>query len=85
MKILLKGLGPNDKIQYNNNWFTNGAVVDIDSRHAEAYINANLAVEVKSSEDIEEALALQSLEAKNDEKRKELQTKRKSREEVKPE
>lgn len=76
MIISLTGLGPNDKIQYNDKWYSNGAIIDIDSKHAEAYINAKLAIEIKTKEDGEEALLLKELEMRNNIKRKEINIKK---------
>ena len=75
MTISLIGLGPNDRIQYKNNWYSNGAIIDMDPKHAEAYINAKLAIEIKSGQDEKDALALKELEKKNKIKREEIKEK----------
>lgn len=81
MRISINGLGPNDKIQYDKNWYINGAILEMDDRHAEAFINAKLVVEIKSADTEKEAEALKELEKRNEERRKEVRTKQAKRDE----
>lgn len=62
MKILLKGLGPKETVTYKGMVYRNGAAVDMEDAHAEAYLKMGLAFPVKSQEEV---LKAQALEKKN--------------------
>jgi hypothetical protein len=80
-KILLTGFGPRDNITHNGKIYRNGAVVEMEDAHADAYINANLAEEVAGA-DAPEALALQALEEKNAKRRDQILQKAKDADDV---
>lgn len=69
-RILLVGLGPRDSISYNGKLYKNGAAVDMEDEHAEAYLSSIMAVPV---EDEKEVMAKQKLERKNVATRKRIE------------
>jgi hypothetical protein len=75
MKILFDGLGPNDTVTLGNKTYRNGSCVDIDEVHAKAFLDCNIAKEVKTEEDAAEVVALQNLEAKNAKTRQRVENK----------
>jgi|GEM_PF-5262484 len=77
MKVIFRGLGPNDNIVFKDKdekekLVKNGAIVDLEEDIAKAYIGVGLAYEVV---DENEAKKIQKGILKNNEKRKELEEK----------
>lgn len=69
-RILFVGLGPKDSISYNGKLYRNGAAVDMEDKHADAYLSCVMAVPV---EDEKEVVAKQKLERKNAASRKRIE------------
>ena len=77
MKVIFRGLGPNDNIVFKDKdekekLVKNGAIVDLEEDIAKVYIGVGLAYEVV---DENEAKKIQKGILKNNEKRKELEEK----------
>ncbi len=75
MKVIFRGLGPNDNIVFKDKdekekQVKNGAIVDLEEDIAKAYIEVSLAYEVEK-----EAKKIQEGILKNNKKRKEIEEK----------
>ncbi len=76
MKIFFFGLGPKDSVSYNRKLYKNSDVVDMEDEIAQEYISLGLARQISNDDDIEQAIALEELELKNQQKRENLINKR---------